>query len=89
MDLSKGLSEAEIERLIGGRDYRGFLNPKNELYRERNMKEKPPSRAEAVKLMAENPNLVRRPILVKGGEVVAGFDAEAWEGAFSGPPPGR
>ena len=65
---------AELERLIGSRDYREFLNPRNELYRERGMKEKPPARAEALKLMAEHPNLIRRPILVKGSEIVLGFD---------------
>ncbi len=77
MNLSRGLSVEELEKLIGPRDYRLFLNAKNELYRERNMKDDPPPRAEALRLMAENPNLVRRPILVKGKQVVLGFDPEA------------
>jgi len=74
--MSKGLSLAQLEELIGDRDYREFLNTKNELYRERKMKEQPPSRAEALKLMSENPNLIRRPILVRGGKVVKGFNTE-------------
>ena len=74
VDLSKGLSAPELDKLIGARDYRDFLNPRNELYRERGMKENPPSRAEALKLMSENPNLIKRPILVKGKEIVLGFD---------------
>jgi arsenate reductase len=74
--MSKGLSVAQLEELIGDRDYREFLNTKNELYRERKMKEQPPSRAEALKLMSENPNLIRRPILVRGGKVVKGFNTE-------------
>ena len=68
---------AELERLIGNRDYRGFLNSKNELYRERGMKDNPPGREEALRLMSENPNLIKRPILVKGREIVLGFDEEA------------
>ena len=40
------------------------------------MKENPPPRAEALQLMAENPNLIRRPLLVKGRQIVLGFDAE-------------
>ena len=40
------------------------------------MREHPPSRAEALKLMAANPNLVKRPVLVKGDRMVLGFDAE-------------
>jgi len=49
------------------------LNSRNELYRERHMKDNPPSRAEALKLMAAHPNLIKRPILVKRGEMVLGF----------------
>jgi arsenate reductase-like glutaredoxin family protein len=51
-----------------------FLNSRNELYRERGMKDHPPSRAEALKLMAGNPNLIKRPIAVKGSQIVLGFD---------------
>ena len=78
-DLGKAkLSEAELDELIGERDYKEFLNPRNELYRERKMKEKPPSRAEAIKLMAKEPNLIRRPIVVKGSQIILGFDEEAY-----------
>jgi arsenate reductase-like glutaredoxin family protein len=74
VDLNKGLSIAELERLIGKRDYREFLNSRNELYREKGMKEAPPPRDEALRLMSENPNLIRRPILVKGGQILLGLD---------------
>jgi arsenate reductase-like glutaredoxin family protein len=77
IDLNKGLSVAELENLIGSRDYKEFLNTRNELYRERNMKEHPPSRDEALKLMSEHPNLIRRPILVKGKQIILGYDEEA------------
>jgi len=63
-----------LEKLIGDRDYREFLNTRNELYRERNMKAHPPARQEALRLMSENPNLIRRPILVKGGRMILGYD---------------
>jgi arsenate reductase-like glutaredoxin family protein len=74
--LNKGLSVAELDRLIGKRDYRDFLNSRNELYRERGMKENPPPRAEALKLMSENPNLIKRPILVDGEKIVLGSDVK-------------
>ena len=60
--------------MIGKRDYREFLNSRNELYRERDMKNSPPTRAEALKLMSETPNLIRRPILVDGDRIVLGSD---------------
>jgi arsenate reductase (glutaredoxin) len=72
IDLNKGLSVAELEALIGDRDYREFLNTRNELYRERNMKEHTPARAEALKLMSEHPNLIKRPILVDGKKITLG-----------------
>jgi arsenate reductase-like glutaredoxin family protein len=72
------LSVEELDRLIGRRDYREFLNPKNELYRQMDMKNNPPPREEALRLMSENPNLIRRPILVKGAKLLIGFDPEAW-----------
>ena len=76
MDVTRGITAAELNELIGRNDYREFLNPKNELYRERRMKEQPPAREEAIRLMAENPNLIRRPILVAGRRMVLGFQPE-------------
>jgi arsenate reductase-like glutaredoxin family protein len=78
-DLDKQrMSEAELDELIGERDYKEFLNPRNELYRKRKMKEKPPSRADAVRLMAKEPNLIRRPIVVKGSQMIVGFEEEVY-----------
>jgi arsenate reductase (glutaredoxin) len=79
-DLDKNrLSEAELDQLIGVRDYKSFLNPRNELYRTKNMDEKPPSRAEAIKLMALTPNLIRRPVVIRGEQIVLGFDEAAYK----------
>ena len=50
VDLSGGLSVGELDQLIGSRDYRMFLNSRNELYRERGMKDHPPPRPEALRL---------------------------------------
>jgi arsenate reductase-like glutaredoxin family protein len=77
-DLGKNpLTEAELKGLFGDRDPREFLNTRNEEYRKKGMAAHPPTPAETIKLMARNPNLVRRPIVVRGGEKVLGFDAEA------------
>ncbi len=77
-DLAKNtMSVEELDALIGERDYREFLNRKNELYRGRNMKEHPPSRREALELMSKNPNLIRRPIVIRGTRMVLGYDPAA------------
>ena len=77
-DLAKErLTAAELDRLIGDRDYKLFLNTRNELYRRRKMKVRPPSRAEALKLMAAEPNLIRRPVVIRGKQIVLGYDETA------------
>ena len=77
-DLDKDrLTVAELDALIGDRDYREFLNSRNELYRERGMKEHPPSRAEALKLMAATTNLIRRPVTIAGKQIILGYDEDA------------
>jgi arsenate reductase (glutaredoxin) len=79
-DLDKNpLSEAELDELVGKRDYKQFLNQRNELYRTRNMKEKPPSRTESIKFMAKTPNLIRRPVVIRGDQIVLGYDEEAFK----------
>ena len=66
--------------MIGERDYLPFLNSRNELYRERDMKNAPPSRAEAIRLMSQNPNLIKRPILVRDAKHYAlGFDENTFK----------
>lgn len=74
-DLVKDrLSAAELQKLIGRHDHEEFLNPRCEIFRKKKMREKPPSRREAISLMAKNPNLIRRPVIVAGGRVVIGYD---------------
>ena len=78
-DLDKErLSETELDELIGSRDYKEFLNTRNDLYRTRKMKEHPPSRLEAIKLIAKEPNLIRRPVVMRGSQIVLGFDESAF-----------
>jgi arsenate reductase-like glutaredoxin family protein len=77
VDLNRGLTADELDTLIGKRDYRLFLNSRNEMYRDMGMKENPPGRKEALELMSKNPNLIKRPILVKGAQIVLGYDEEA------------
>lgn len=44
------------------------------------MKQNPPAREEAIRLMAANPNLIKRPLLVKGSRILFGFQPEEWAG---------
>ena len=67
-------SENELREIIGDAPIEKFLNSRTPLYREKNMKQKPPSKEEAIKLMLEDPNLLKRPVFIKGKKKLAGFN---------------
>jgi Spx/MgsR family transcriptional regulator len=76
-DLGKEpLSEAELEALIGSAEVTEFLNTRSASYRQRGFKTQSPTKAQAIKLMAQDPNLIKRPIVVKGRTRVIGFNEE-------------
>ena len=68
------LSEAELRDLIGQGPIEPFLNTRTPLYREKNMKQKPPTIDDAIKLMLKDPNLLKRPVIVKGKKKLTGFN---------------
>lgn len=68
------LTETELRELIGDDPIEGFLNTRTPLYREKNMKQKPPSKDEAIRLMLKDPNLLKRPVLIKGKRKTTGFN---------------
>ena len=72
--VKERLTASELQKLIGKHDHQEFLNPRSETFRKKHMKGKPPSRREAISLMAKNPDLIRRPVVVAGGRVVIGYD---------------
>lgn len=74
-DITKEpLSVSELEKLIGTQDHEEFLRPRSSLFQKLKMGANPPSRQQAIKLMAKNPDLIRRPVVVAGGRVVVGYD---------------
>ena len=68
------LSENELRGIIGDDPVEPFLNTRTPLYREKNMKQKPPSKEEAIKLMLRDPNLLKRPVIIKGKKKLTGFN---------------
>ena len=68
------LSENELRGIIGDDPIEPFLNTRTPLYREKSMKQKPPSKQEAIKLMLRDPNLLKRPVIIKGKKKLTGFN---------------
>jgi arsenate reductase-like glutaredoxin family protein len=73
------LTVEELDRLVVDRPVTEFLSSRNELFRERGFKENPPGREEAIRLMSEHPNLIRRPLLVVGDRIAFGFRPAEYE----------
>jgi arsenate reductase (glutaredoxin) len=67
-------TETELREIIGDTPIEKFLNTRTPLYRERNMKQKPPTKDEAIKLMLKDANLLKRPVIIKGNKKLTGFD---------------
>jgi len=67
-------SEKELKDIIGAEPIERFLNTRTPLSREKNMKQKPPSKDEAIKLMLRDPNLLKRPVIIKGKKKLTGFN---------------
>jgi len=45
------------------------------VFKERGL---PKSKREAIAMMMDNPNLIRRPIMIKGSQVIFGFDKDKY-----------
>ena len=71
-----------LEREIDSDDVKRFLNPRSTLYREHNMGTDPPSKTDAIDLMCQDPNLIRRPIVVSQRAVTFGFAPSEFEQAL-------
>jgi len=76
------LSRAELEELFSGRDPRDFLNPKSPVFKTLGLKGKSLTPDEAIALMVKEPNLLKRPLLIAGKTIVAGFDRDAMRDAL-------
>ena len=72
------LTRAEITRIVDTVGGVGeVLNTRHKLAKENGWKEKAPAKTTFVKAAFEEPNLLRRPVILRGREAVVGFDEDA------------
>lgn len=76
-------SRAELKRMLDvyRKDVRRLFNTSGRDYRERNLKERLPamSEEEALRLLSENGNLIKRPFVLSGQTGRVGFKEEEWK----------
>ena len=66
---------AFLEKHIDASRFLDFVSTRSPVFKERPL---PTSKKEAIDLMMDNPNLIKRPILVRGSKVTFGFDKTAY-----------
>jgi arsenate reductase-like glutaredoxin family protein len=64
-----------LEKHIDPERFLDFVSTRSPVFKTRPL---PASKQEAIALMMENPNLIRRPILVKGSKIIFGFDKDQY-----------
>ena len=76
------LSAAELKDLFANRDPRDFLNPRSPAFKAKDLAGKTLSPEQMIALMVKEPNLIKRPIVVVGKEMIAGFDRDRLRAAL-------
>jgi arsenate reductase len=76
IDINKEPPSREfLEKHVDPARFLDFVSTRSPVFKERGL---PKSKKEAIDLMMQNSNLIRRPIMVKGSRVLFGFDKDEY-----------
>jgi arsenate reductase-like glutaredoxin family protein len=64
-----------LEKHVDARNFLDYVSKRSPVFKTRLL---PRSKKEAIDMMIEQPNLIRRPILIRGGKVTFGYDKDAY-----------
>ena len=65
-----------LEKHIDPDRFLEYVSTRSPVFKEQPL---PRSKKQAIDMMMKNPNLIRRPIVIKGSKVIFGFDKERYE----------
>lgn len=68
-------TRAFLEQHVDPEHFLDFVSTRSPVFKQRPL---PKSRTEAIDLMMQQPNLIRRPILVRGKSAIFGFDKDKY-----------
>jgi regulatory protein spx len=78
-DLAKEPPSRELlERLIDESHLEDFVNTRSPAYKERDLGAKKLTKKQAIDLMMEEPNLIRRPLVIGKGRAVFGYKPDEY-----------
>ena len=69
----------ELTSLLAGRSVRDFLSRRSKKFRELKLDTADFTDDQLIELMVEDPTLIRRPLVVVGEQIIAGFDRREFE----------
>ena len=69
----------ELSSLLAGRSVRDFLSRRSKKFRELKLDTADFTDDQLIELMVEDPTLIRRPLVVVGEQIIAGFDRREFE----------
>jgi arsenate reductase-like glutaredoxin family protein len=76
IDINRNPPSREfLEKHVDAANFLDYVSKRSPVFRTRPL---PKSKKEAIDLMLEQPNLIRRPVLVKGAKVTFGFDKSTY-----------
>jgi arsenate reductase-like glutaredoxin family protein len=67
---------AFLEKHVDPDRFLDYVSTRSPVFKQRPL---PRSKKEAIDLMVQQPNLIRRPVLVRGSKVTFGFDKAVYE----------
>lgn len=80
-DLAKEPPSRELlERLIDETHLGDFINQRSPAFKERALDIATLTKKQAIDLMMEEPNLIKRPLVLRGGEAVFGWKPDELDG---------
>jgi arsenate reductase-like glutaredoxin family protein len=68
-------TRAFLEEHVDAKDFLRFVSTRSPVFKTRPL---PRSKKEAIDLMVAQPNLIKRPILIHGRQVIFGYDKDAY-----------
>lgn len=68
-----------LERYVDESRLDEFLNKRSPAYKERGLEGRKLTKREAIDLMLEDPNLIRRPIVIIGSRAVFGYRPDVYD----------
>jgi arsenate reductase-like glutaredoxin family protein len=74
-------TRAFLEKHIDDVRFLDFVSRRSPVWKERPL---PETKKKAIDLMLEQPNVIKRPILVAGSQVIFGFDKAQYEALTAG-----